>query len=95
MTAAAHFMTDRYVGFDVPGGRLAALAVALRLLADELEKARRILERRQPAGGAAGRRGRRSDERRAVASTPAAPTRPPIANDRNRVRRLSPSTRLA
>src|SRR5213079_3275390 len=36
------------------GGGLTALAVALRFLADELEEARRILERREPAGRGAG-----------------------------------------
>ena len=49
MTAAAHFMIDRYVGFRrACDGIAAALAVALRLLADDLEEARRVLERREP-----------------------------------------------
>jgi hypothetical protein len=53
MTAAAHFMVDRYVGFDVPLEIRRLLAVALRLLADDLEEARRVFERREAAGSVA------------------------------------------
>ena len=60
----------------------AALAVALRLALDQLEEARRVLERGEArrarrAGGGSGRR------RRAAAIVPAAPTSPPSAKERS------------
>ena len=78
-------MDHVYSGFDRPVSISPPLAVALRLVLDELEEARRVLERGEP-GGRVARAARGGRSRRAAAIVPAAPTRPPSANERRRAR---------
>ena len=87
MTAAAHFMVDRYVELRHVAGYLAALAVDA---APPRRRARGSTARPRtppsPRGASRGRRERR-EARRAVAIAPAAPTSPPSANERSLARR--------
>ena len=83
-----------YSGFDRPAVDLAAaLAVALRLALDELEEARRVLERGE-AGRRVARAARRAAQAARAAIVPAVPTRPPSTKERSRARFPEESRRV-